>query len=208
MKLQSRWIASAATLALGLVTVGARLTGAAEPQESGMPITYFGSAWATLGLVRIVPPLLDLATRHKRALNMIVAINGRVERDEGLPDKPVPPASLGFGPYDDDLAQAAVHLTAFPQFKFVRMKFTKLTDAGVQALQQALSNAKVDRRPLSHTGMTAEKQQSETTKRIVTMTINLGGDRQPLPFENFDARVAGSVRQEFGSTHRRGLRPC
>lgn len=104
-----------------------------------IPITYFGSAWATLGLVRMVPPVLDPSIRHKRALDMIVAINGKVERDEGDPNKPVTSAFLGHGPFDDDdLAQAAVHLTAFPLLKSLKMKYTKLTDAGLVHLQPLL----------------------------------------------------------------------
>lgn len=108
----------------------------ATRERGPIPITYFGSAWATLGLVRMVPPILDPAMRHKRALDMIVAINGRVERDEADPAKPVTSAFIGHGPYDDDdLAKAMVHLTAFPQLKSLKMKFSKLTDAGLLQLQ-------------------------------------------------------------------------
>lgn len=105
-----------------------------EPsRERGpIPITYFGSAWATLGLCRFVPPVLDPAERHQRALDMIVAINGRVQRDEEDPDKPVTSAFLGHGPFDDDaLAEVVPSLTAFPKLKSLSMKYTKLTDAGL-----------------------------------------------------------------------------
>lgn len=102
-----------------------------------IPITYFGAAWATLGLVRMVPPVLDPALRYKRALDTIVAINGRVERDETDPDKPVTGAFIGHGPYDnDDLADAMPTLAAFPKLKSLKMKYERLTDAGVVQLQQ------------------------------------------------------------------------
>src|SRR5262249_4991852 len=47
------------------------VTSTRNPIRNPVPITYFGSAWATLGLVRFVPPPIDLATRQQRAIDAI-----------------------------------------------------------------------------------------------------------------------------------------
>lgn len=112
--------------------------GIKSTRERGpVPITYFGTAWATLGLVRMVPPVLDPAIRHQRAIDAILASNGRIERDENDPQRPVKSVFLGHGPYDDeDLAERTRHLSAFPQLKGLTIKFSKVTDAGLVHLQQ------------------------------------------------------------------------
>jgi hypothetical protein len=42
-----------------------------HPIRDPAPITYFGSAWVTLGLVRSVPPPLELAARQQRAFESL-----------------------------------------------------------------------------------------------------------------------------------------
>jgi hypothetical protein len=63
------------------------------------PISHIGSAWATMGLSRFVPPVLDLALRHQRAIDAILAYNGRIERDENDPSRPVISAMIGCAPH-------------------------------------------------------------------------------------------------------------
>ena len=101
-----------------------------------VPITYFGSAWATLGLVRSVPPILDIAARQKHAFDAIAAFNGTFERDEGSPDKPVTFVDIGWGNYDDeDLARMVMHLAAFPRLTALKVRYTNVTDAGLVQLK-------------------------------------------------------------------------
>lgn len=125
-------------------------------ERDPVPITYFGAAWATLGLVRMVPPVLDPAVRPKQAIAAIVAINGKIGRNEGDPEKPVTSADIGWGAYDDDdLAQMVARLTAFPQLTTLKIKYFKLTDAGVVHLKQlpALRNLSLETSAMTDAGL-------------------------------------------------------
>ena len=125
-------------------------------ERNPVPITYFAAAWATLGLVRSVPPVLDLAIRQKQAIDAIVAINGKIERNEGDPDKPVTFADIGWGAYDDDdLAQMVIRLAAFPQLTSLKVRYSKLTDAGLVHLKKLsqLQNLSLETTAITDAGL-------------------------------------------------------
>ena len=121
-----------------------------------VPITYFGSAWATIGLVRSVPPVLDIAVRQKQFLDEIAGINGKFERDETSPDKPVTLLSIGWGAFDDnDLAQMVIGLAAFPQLTTLRFGSTNITDAGLAHLKSLsqLQNLSLESTAITDAGL-------------------------------------------------------
>ena len=137
-----------------------------------VPITYFAAAWGTLGLVRMVPPVLDPAVRQKRAITAIVAINGKIEHSEGDPAKPVTSADIGWGAYDDnDLAQMVARLTAFPQLTTLKIRYSKLTDAGVVHLKKlpALRNLSLETSAITDAGL------AQLTELTNLETLNLKG---------------------------------
>lgn len=100
-----------------------------------VPITYFGSAWATLGLVRSVPPALDTAARQQRAFDAIRAFDGKHEVDENRPGRPVVRVEVRYEVDDEELANLAALLTAFPQLTALRFKSPRITDAGLAHLK-------------------------------------------------------------------------
>lgn len=109
----------------------------ATHERKQVPIVYFGAAWATLGLVRSVPPVLDPAAREKQAISAIVAINGKVGRNETEPDKPVTFVDIASGTFDDEeLAQMVIRLAAFPKLTSLKVRDSKVTDAGLVHLKK------------------------------------------------------------------------
>jgi hypothetical protein len=99
-----------------------------------MPITYFGSAWATLGLVRQVPPLRDAATMQRLALQSLRGISGVHTVDENAPGRPVVSISVGYEVDDQQLEAMARLLPAFEQLRSLELKSPHITDAGAAQL--------------------------------------------------------------------------
>jgi hypothetical protein len=141
-----------------------------KPLRNPVPITYFGSAWASLALVRLVPPSPVSAANQQRAFDRIRAFHGKYDVDEKSPDRPVVRVDLRYYEVDDDtVAEFAKVLQAFPrltrlefkspkitdaglahlraltQLQELSLKDTKVTDAGIQAFRKALPQVKVER---------------------------------------------------------------
>ncbi|MEX2306813.1 MAG: prenyltransferase/squalene oxidase repeat-containing protein [Pirellulales bacterium] len=126
-------------------------------QRNPVPITYFGSAWATLGLVRSSPPALDLAARQQRAFDSIRAFGGTFELDEASPGKPVVSVKVVYEVDDQELMTLTPLLTAFPDLKTLQFKSARITDAGLVSLNSlaqlqslSLENAAVTDAGLVH----------------------------------------------------------
>lgn len=107
-----------------------------NPIRNPIPITYFGSAWATLGLVRSVPSAPDALAKQQNAFNEIQAFHGKHEVDANSPDRPVVLVDLSFYEVEDQqVANFAKLLQAFPKLKVLRFKSTKITDTGLAHLK-------------------------------------------------------------------------
>lgn len=122
-----------------------------------VPITYFGSAWATLGLVRSVPPVLEIAKRQQKAFDEIRRLSGTFQVDDKSPDKPVTQVDIRYELDDEELAHLAGRLTAFPQLVTLQFKSPKITDAGLAPLKSlallrslTLENATITDAGLAH----------------------------------------------------------
>jgi hypothetical protein len=121
-----------------------------------VPITYFGSAWATIGLVRSVPPPPDTAASRQRAFDAIQAYHGTFEVDQTSPDRPVVRVDLRSYPLDDDaVAEFAKLLQAFPRLAELHFKSTKITDAGLAHLGSLpqLRRVSLENAPITDAGL-------------------------------------------------------
>lgn len=125
-------------------------------KRNPVPITYFGTAWATLGLVRLVPPVVDTATRQQRAFDDIRRLSGTFERDDKSPDKPVVRVEIRYQLDDEELAGLASRLTAFPQLISLHFKSPKITDAGLAHLKvlAQLRNLSLESAAITDAGLT------------------------------------------------------
>lgn len=97
-----------------------------------VPITYFGSAWATIGLACSITPAADSVGGQQRAFDDIKAFHGKFETDDKAPGRPV--VRVDFRYYelsDQEVAQVVKSLGAFPALIGLQFKSSKLTDAGV-----------------------------------------------------------------------------
>jgi hypothetical protein len=129
-----------------------------DPIRDPVPITYFGSAWATLGLVRTVPAPPDTAARQQRAFDKVRSFHGKYDVDEASPDRPVVRVDLRFYEVSDqELSDFADVLQAFPRLESLQLKSTKITDAGLAHLKAlprlrslALENAAISDAGLEH----------------------------------------------------------
>lgn len=102
-----------------------------QPKKHNLvPITYFGSAWGTLGLLRSVEltPLLDLALRQQRAHDAIRALSGVCTYDEKRPGKPVTGVAFEFEIGDRELASIIRHLSVFPDLESLTLETERLSD--------------------------------------------------------------------------------
>lgn len=107
-----------------------------KPFTNPVPITYFGSAWATLGLVRSVPAPPDTAAKKQHAFDKILAFHGKYNVDEKLPDRPVIGVDLRYYEVSDTEVGAFTQvLRAFPRLTTLQFKSTKITDAGLTHLK-------------------------------------------------------------------------
>jgi hypothetical protein len=129
-----------------------------NPIRNPVPITYFGSAWATLGLVRSVPAALDTAARQQQAFDSIRAFGGKYEVDEKTPGRPVVRVDLrSYEVNDEEVANFTKVLQAFPRLAALQFKSTKITDAGLAHLKSlpqlrsvSLENAAITDAGLAH----------------------------------------------------------
>jgi hypothetical protein len=110
----------------------------ASKKRNPVPITHFGTAWATLGIVRFVPPTLDVDTRQRLAFEFLRSFSGSYEVDQNVPGKPVVSMKVGYEIDDDQLATLAKLLTAFPQLKSLQLKSPMITDSGTSQLKGLL----------------------------------------------------------------------
>jgi len=101
-----------------------------------VPITYFGSAWATLGLARSVPASPVSSAKQQRAFDEIRRFHGKYTQDEKGHGQPVIGVDLRYYDLNDqELASFTNVLQAFPELKALQMKSKKITDAGVAHLR-------------------------------------------------------------------------
>jgi hypothetical protein len=132
-----------------------------------VPITYFGSAWATLGLARSVPASPVSSAKQQRAFDEIRRYQGKYTRDERGPGQPVIGVDLRYYDLNDqELAGFTDVLQAFPELKALQLKSTKITDAGVAHLRSlprlqvvALEEAAITDAGLAHLKALAELQE-------------------------------------------------
>jgi hypothetical protein len=138
-----------------------------KPGPFVVPITYFGSAWAMIGLVRSVPPAPDTPARRQRAFDQIKAYHGTYDVDKESPDRPVVRVDLRSYELDDDaVADFAKLLQAFPRLAELQFKSTKITDAGLAHLKDlpqlrsvSLENAAITDAGLAHLKALTQLQQ-------------------------------------------------
>jgi hypothetical protein len=122
-----------------------------------VPITYFGSAWATIGLVRFVPPPLNLATRRRRAFDAIRMYAGTPRADETALGRPVESVKLLYEVDDQELEKLTSLLTVFPDLTTLELVSPKISDAALPSLKVltrlrslSLENAAVTDAGLAH----------------------------------------------------------
>src|SRR5262245_18230306 len=107
-----------------------------NPVRWPVPITYFGSAWATIGLVRSVPSPPDTPQKQRFAFDYILGFHGKYEVDETIPDRPVIGVDLRYYDVSDkEVGDFARWLQAYPRLATLRFKSTKITDAGLEHLK-------------------------------------------------------------------------
>jgi hypothetical protein len=107
-----------------------------NPIRNPVPITYFGSAWATIGLVRTVPSPPDTPPRRQHAFDEIKRFHGTFDVDESSPDQPVVAVDLGnYEVEDSQVAEFARVLRAFPRLATLRFKSTKIGDGALADLK-------------------------------------------------------------------------
>ncbi len=129
-----------------------------NPIRNPMPITYFGSAWATIGLVRSVPVIPDPVVQQKRTIDRIRTYGGKFEVDETSPDKPVVRADLRNYELDDmEVADFIKDLRVLPRLTTLEFKSKKITDASLILLKSmpqlrslTLENAAITDAGLGH----------------------------------------------------------
>ncbi len=108
-----------------------------KPIRNPVPITYFGSAWAELGLVRLVAPPPDTPAKREFAFNQIQAFHGKYTVDEKSPDRPVIVVDLRYYELSDkEVANFAKALQAFPRLEALQLKSSKMTDAALTHLKE------------------------------------------------------------------------
>lgn len=107
-----------------------------KPFTNPVPITYFGSAWAILGLVRSVPTPADSPASQQHAIDEIKRFHGKYDVDDASSGRPVIRVDLRYYDLsDDEVASFARVLAAFPSLKALDIKSVKMSDAGLRHLQ-------------------------------------------------------------------------
>lgn len=147
-----------------------------NPIRNPVPITYFGSGWATLGLVRSVPPASDPAAIRQKAFDSIQEYHGKYEEDEESPDRPVVRVDLrDYELNDQEVASFTEVLQAFPQLTELQFKSSKITDAGLAYLRSlpqlrsvAFENAAITDAGLVHLKVLTQLQKLDLKGTKVT----------------------------------------
>jgi squalene-hopene/tetraprenyl-beta-curcumene cyclase len=107
-----------------------------KPYTNAVPITYFGSAWAVLGLVRSVPSPPDTAAKKRHSFDEVLRFHGTYDVDETAPGRPVTGVDLRYYEVSDrEVDDFTKALLAFPRLTALQFKSTKITDAGLAHLQ-------------------------------------------------------------------------
>jgi hypothetical protein len=107
-----------------------------NPIRWPVPIRYFGSAWAMLGLVRFVPSPVDTVPKQRHAFDRILEYHGKYEVDEKSPERPVIGVDLRYYQMSDkEVGDFTQWLQAFPRLTTLQFKSTKITDAGLVHLK-------------------------------------------------------------------------
>jgi hypothetical protein len=135
-----------------------------DPIRWPVPIKYFGSAWAVLGLVRSVPTPPDTPAKQRVAFDQIRGFHGKHEVDETDPGKPVIGVDLRYYEVSDkEVGDFAKWLQAFPRLEKLQFKSTKITDEGLAHLKTlphlrtlSLENATITDAGLAHLKALAE----------------------------------------------------
>lgn len=108
-----------------------------NPIRNPMPITYFGSAWATIGLVRSVPVIRDPVAQQKRAIDRIRTYNGKYDVNETSPDRPVVRVDLRNYELDDmEVTDFVKVLQVLPHLTTLEFKSPKITDAALLQIKR------------------------------------------------------------------------
>jgi internalin A len=106
------------------------------PYTNLVPTTYFGSAWATLGLARSVPASPVSSAKQQRTFDEIRRYQGKYTRDEKGPGQPVIGVDLRYYELDDQtLANFASILQAFPELRALQLKSKQINDPGLAHLK-------------------------------------------------------------------------
>jgi len=158
-----------------------------NPIRNPVPITYFGSAWATLGLVRFVPPAPDTAARRQRAFDSIRMFGGEYQVDEKRAGRPVVRVAVPYAVDDAELADLSTELTAFPQLESLQFTSARITDAGLAHLKGlsrlrrlALENAAVTDAGLTHLKALTDLEELDLKGTKVTDT-GVRGFQKAMP---------------------------
>ncbi len=108
-----------------------------NPIRNPVPITYFGSAWAILGLVRSVPTPADSPANQQHAMDEIKRFHGKYDVDEKTPGRGVIRVDLRYYDVsDEEVENFTKVLRAFPSLNVLELKSAKITDAGLSHLQK------------------------------------------------------------------------
>jgi hypothetical protein len=127
-----------------------------DPIRNPVPITYFGAAWGTLGLVRSVPSAPDTTAKRQEAFDLIRGFHGKFEEDSSAADKPVVLVDLRYYDIsDDELAKFGQALPAFPKLATLQIKSAKITDAGLAKLKSLphLRSLWLENAPITDAGL-------------------------------------------------------
>jgi squalene-hopene cyclase-like protein len=106
-----------------------------NPIRNPVPITYFGSAWGVLGLVRSVPMPPDSPAKQQHAFDEIKKFHGKYDVDDKSPGDPVRIDLRYYDVSDQEVENLTKVLQAFPRLEALDLKSAKITDSGLPHLQ-------------------------------------------------------------------------
>jgi hypothetical protein len=138
-----------------------------------VPIIYFGTAWATLGLVRFVPAMPAPDTIQQRAFDAIRGYSGTYEVDQGATGKPVVSVKLRYEIDDKQLANLVRLLRGFPELKSLQLMSPHITDSGLSRLTALtqLRDLSLEQSAITDAGLS-------TMKALTSLeTLNLKGTK-------------------------------
>lgn len=120
-----------------------------------VPITYFGTAWATLALVRYVPPALDVTTAEKQAHDYIRTLSGSFVTEGAGTDNAALAVKFSYEVDDQQVAEMSRLLKPLPQLRTLQFKSPAITDAGTVALKALtqLRSLSLELAPITDAGL-------------------------------------------------------